>query len=185
MSGLCCMGKVIHYSLLAFILIAFLGCGSDRQVDEITDPEDGLARGWQEYASGNYESAILSFESVLNMDSQPETMADAHNGLGWAYACISDDAGINKVNVGVALEKFQIALDEDAANSDAWVGMASMLVVRRNSDDDLSKAIACIDKSLDGNADYLYRHDYDSEADLYALKAQCYYFLGNIDGAKT
>ena len=185
MYGLYRMEKVVYCSLLTFILLAFLGCGSDRQADGITDSEGVLAKGWQEYASGNYASAILSFESVLNGDAQPDAVADAYNGLGWAYACISGDAGVNKVNVGVALEKFQFALDKDTANSDAWVGMASMLIIRQNSNDDLNKAIACVDKSLAGNTNYLYRHDYNSEADLYALKAQCYYFLGNIDSAKT
>jgi tetratricopeptide (TPR) repeat protein len=59
-----------------------------------------------------------------------------------------------------------------------------LLLVRKNSNNDLNDAIKAIDKALQGDASYLYRHDYDSKADLYALKAQCYYYLNDIENAK-
>ena len=43
---------------------------------------------------------------------------------------------------------------------------------------DFSSAIRAIDNALQGDAEYLFRHDYRSKADLYALKAACYYYLG-------
>jgi hypothetical protein len=42
-----------------------------------------------------------------------------------------------------------------------------------------------IDSAQQGKSEYLYRHDYDSEADLHALKAQCYYYLGELDKTQS
>ena len=46
------------------------------------------------------------------------------------------------------------------------------------------KVLKAIDNALQGDAKYLYRYDYNSEADLRALKAQCYYYLGEWDKAR-
>jgi tetratricopeptide (TPR) repeat protein len=177
--------KIQYLAIIVYALIlAFCGCGSDRQDNEVVNPESELLKGWQEYRSGNYEAAILAFEKVLDGNASSEALGDAYNGLGWSYACISGDAGINKMNLTTALSKFQKALDSNEANSDAWVGSAGLLLVRKNSNNDLNDAIKAIDKALQGDASYLYRHDYDSKADLYALKAQCYYYLNDIENAK-
>jgi tetratricopeptide (TPR) repeat protein len=178
---------VTHYSLLVTILcLAFLlfACGGDEE-EQVLTPEESLKIGWEEYVLGNYEAAIQAFERVLTASSSPTTArkADAYNGLGWAYMSFSRDAVVNQKNMSMSLSKFQQAIALDSANGDAWIGKACLLLIRRSSQTDLRDALDSTNNGLQADAAYLYRHDYDSKADLYALKAQCYYYLGELDKA--
>ena len=173
-------GNVLRFALIIFIMscILYFGCGSDPEEDQGATPEESLQSGWTDYDSREYGMAILAFEKVFTEDVPTAIAADAYNGLGWVYLSFSRSAGVNQKNIATALSKFQEAIAHDATNADAWVGQAGLLLARRGSQDDLRKALEAIDKALQGNSEYLYRHDYDSEADLHALKAQCYYYLG-------
>ncbi len=174
-------------SLVTILCLAFLlfACGTDEE-EQILTPEESLKIGWEEYVLGNYEAAIQAFERVLTASSSSitATEADAYNGLGWAYMSFSRDAVVNQKNISISLSKFQEAIALDSTNADAWVGKAGLLLIRRGSQTDLRDALDAIEKALQANAAYLYRHDYDSKGDLYALKAQCYYFLGELDNAR-
>jgi tetratricopeptide (TPR) repeat protein len=160
--------------------------------ERASTPEEDVRSGWEKYRSGDYGAAILAFERALAVaaDAQPETTgdssitADAYNGLGWVYLGFSKGLSVNQKNIATSLSKVQEAIARDSTNADAWVGRAGLLLVRRRSQDDLRDALEAIDNALQGDAQYLYRHDYDSEADLYALKAQCYYYLGELDKAQ-
>ena len=157
----------------AFAVLTILnGCSSD------SDPNTPSAvnyteRGWRHYASGNYAQALLSFERAVNFD---ENLADAHNGIGWSHLSLS-------LNPPLAQEAFQDAVQLDASNADAWVGLANILYLRNKEATDFSAALRAIDNALQGDAQYLFRHDYDSKADLYALKASCYFYLGEHQSA--
>jgi tetratricopeptide (TPR) repeat protein len=166
---------------LAFLLFA---CGDNEEEQTLT-AEENLRIGWEDYSLGNYEAAIQAFERVLAASSSPTTarVADAYNGLGWAYMSFSRDAVVNQKNMSISLSKFQEAIALDSTNADAWVGKAGLLLVRRSSLTDLRDALDAIENALQADVAYLYRHDYDSKADLYALKAQCYYYLGEMSKA--
>ena len=168
---------IICAALLAFYCLIVSGCSSD------SDPNTPSAvnyteRGWRFYESGDYPQALLSFERAINFD---EALADAHNGVGWSHLSLS-------LNPPLAQEAFQNAVQLDASNADAWVGLANVLYLRNNEagnqparikdTTDFRSAIRAIDNALQGDAQYLFRHDYRSKADLYALKASCYYYLG-------
>jgi tetratricopeptide (TPR) repeat protein len=178
---------VTRYYLVSCVLcLAFLlfACGTDEEEQTLT-PEENAKLGWEEYSLGNYEAAIQAFERVLATSSSSTIAgkADAYNGLGWAYMSFSRDAVVNKKNISVSLSKFQEAIALDSTNADAWVGRAGLLLIRRDSQTDLRDALDAIENALQADAAYLYRHDYDSKADLYALKAQCYYYLGELGKA--
>ena len=179
--------KMLLSCVFLMSCVLYLGCGSDPEEERIS-PEKDILSGWEEYRSGNYGAAILAFEKALNREgeapAEPSHLADAYNGLGWVYLGFSRSAGVNQKNIAISLGKFQEAIARDSANADAWVGQAGSLLVRRNSQDDLRDALKAIDNALQGDAAYLYRHDYNSEADLYALKAQCYYQLGELDKSR-
>ena len=177
--------NILYYLTIVLCLALFAGCGADTQDEKTANPESGLIKGWQEYDSGNYESAILAFERVLNVDTSKEMAGDAYNGLGWAYLSVSKNAGLNQMNLNTSINKFREAINRDKTNSDAWVGRACALFVRRYTTDDFRNTIEAINNAQQENIKYLYRHDYDSEADLHALKAQCYYYLGDFDGAQS
>ena len=149
------------------VLTILNGCSSD------SDPNtpsavNYTAQGWRFYESGDYPQALLSFERAINFD---EGLADAHNGVGWSHLSLS-------LNPPLAQEAFQNAVQLDASNADAWVGLANLLYLRNKDTTDFRSAIRAIDNALQGDAQYLFRHDYRSKADLYALKASCYYYLG-------
>lgn len=173
-------------SLVTILCLAFLlfACGDNEEEQTLT-AEENLRIGWEDYSLGNYEAAIQAFERVLaaSLSPAPARVADAYNGLGWAYMSFSRDAVVNQKNMSISLSKFQEAIALDSTNADAWVGKAGLLLVRRSSLTDLRDALDAIENALQVDAAYLYRHDYDSKADLYALKAQCYYYLGEMDKA--
>lgn len=169
--------RTTPYIVYAAILVAcFLmqsGCSDD------SDPNTSSAlnymeRGWSAYASGKYAQALLSFERAINFD---EELADAHNGVGWSHLSLS-------LNIPLAQEAFQNAVQLDASNSDAWVGLANLLYLRHKDATDFRSAIRAIDNALQGDTQYLFRHDYYSNAELYALKASCYYYLGENQSAQ-
>ena len=149
------------------------GCSSD------SDPNTSSAlnhmeQGWRSYESGDYPQALLSFERATNFD---ENLADAHNGVGWSHLSLS-------LNPPLAQGAFQNAVQLDPSNADAWVGFANLLFLRNKDTNDFRSAIRAIDNALQGDAQYLFRHDYRSEAELYVLKAACYYYLGEDVSAK-
>ncbi len=186
-------GKVGSYNafylaICIFVIfsVLYFGCGSDPEEEQVAMPEESLQNGWAEYRSGNYGTAILAFEKALADGDGVSTsaVADAYNGLGWVYLGFSQNTGVNQKNITTALSKFQEAIANNSDNADAWVGQAGLLLARRGSQDDFRDALKAIDNALQGDAKYLYRHDYDSEADLRALKIQCYYYLGEWNTAR-
>ena len=169
---------VPYLMLLIATILAVLtilnGCSSD------SDPNTPSAvnyteQGWRHYESGNYAQALLSFERAVNFD---ENLADAHNGIGWSHLSLS-------LNPPLAQEAFQDAVQLDASNADAWVGLANILYLRNKGTTDFRSAIRAVDNALEGDAHYLFRHDYRSKADLYALKASCYFYLGEHQSAEV
>lgn len=162
--------KVVILSV--FSLLSLIGCSDD--VD--TDTSSALHhtdQGWISYNSGNYTQALLNFERALNSD--PE-YADAHNGVGWGQLSLS-------LSLTLVQESFQNAVRYDSANADAWIGLANVLYLRNKDNSDFTSAIRAIDNALDADETFLYRHDYKSIADIHALKAACYFYLGEIQRA--
>ena len=166
----------LHVGYVALIACFFLmqsGCSSDSETDT-PSAVNYTELGWRSYASGEYAQALLSFERALSFD---ETLADAHNGIGWSHLSLS-------LNPTLAQQAFQNAVQLDASNADAWVGLANVLYLRNKDASDFRAAIRATDNALQGNAEYLFRHDYRSKADLYALRASCYYYLNEVQSAK-
>ena len=158
---------IIYATLIATCLLMLNGCSSDSETDT-SGAVNYAEQGWRFYSSGDYAQALLSFERAVNFD---ETHADAYNGIGWSHLSLS-------LNAPLAQEAFQNAIQHDNSNADAWVGLATVLYLRNKETNDFRAAIRAIDNALQGDAQYLFRHDYQSKADLYALKAACYYYLG-------
>ena len=126
--------------------------------------------------------ALLTFERVIDLDA---TLADAHNGLGWSYLSTSHDPAKTPEILMKAQKAFEGAIRSDASNADAWIGLANTLFLRRESAADFQTALRAIDNALQADHRTLFRHDYQSAADLYALRAACYYYLGETDLARS
>ena len=156
-----------------FTLLTQIGC-SDSSETVTASALNHTEQGWHAYNSGDYTQALLNFERALNTD--PE-FADAHNGVGWSHLSLS-------LTLSLAQEAFQNAIRFDASNADAWVGLANVLYLRYKDTSDFNAAVRAIDNALQGDEKYLYRHDYYSNVELYALKAACYLYLGETQLAR-
>ena len=167
------MTYIVYITLFTSCLLMQSGCSSDSDPNT-SSAVNHMERGWRSYESGDYPQALLSFERAVNFD---ENLADAHNGVGWSHLSLS-------LNPPLAQGAFQNAVQLDPSNADAWVGFANLLFLRNKETNDFRSAIRAIDNALQGDAQYLFRHDYRSEAELYVLKAACYYYLGEDASAK-
>ena len=159
--------KINVVLIVAFSIFIQIGCSTDPE----TSTSSALShtqQGWDAYNSGEFSLALLSFERALNID--PE-FADAHNGVGWTQMSLI-------LNLSLAQEAFQNAIRFDTSNADAWVGLANVLYLRYKDSSDFDAAIRAIDNALQADSTYLFRHDYYSDAELYSLKAACYFYLG-------
>ena len=160
--------------IFGFTLLTQIGCSSDLETN-VSSAKNHTEQGWDSYESGDYTQALISFERALNTD--PE-FADAHNGVGWSQLSLSP-------SIPLVQEAFQNAVRYDASNADAWVGLANVLYLRYKDSSDFNAAIRAIDNALQADGQhYLYRHDYHSNAELYALKAACYFYLGETQLAR-
>ena len=164
---------IVYAGLFVACLLIQNGCSSDPD-PHASSAVDYMEKGWRSYESGDYAQALLSFERAINFD---ENLADAHNGVGWSHLSLS-------LNPPLAQEAFQNAVQLDSSNADAWVGLANLLFLRHKDANDFRSAIRAIDNALQGDAQYLFRHDYRSNAELYAFKAACYYYLGEETSAE-
>ncbi len=161
--------------------VALLGCSNDSEFDtEAAQKNQG--DGWAAYNQGNFSAALLSFERAINLDPN---LADAHNGLGWSHLSASQVSSINPQIIAKAQGAFEEAIRLDASNADAWIGLANTLFLRREKASDFQTALRAIDNALKADHRTLFRHDYQSAADLHALRAACYYYLGETDLASA
>ncbi len=160
--------------LISILLILMqIGCSDDIDIDS-TSAIRHTEQGWISYNSGNYSQALLNFERALNSDSEH---ADAYNGVGWCQLSLS-------LTLTLALESFQNAVRYDSSNADAWIGLANVLYLRNKDNSDFTSAIRAIDNALAADDAFLYRHDYQSIANIYTLKAACFFYLGETELAK-
>jgi tetratricopeptide (TPR) repeat protein len=165
--------------ILIVILVCISSCFDDPQSDRF-GAEENLKTGWLEYNNGNYSAALLSFERAISLD---DSLADAHNGLGYGLLSSSSSSTFNPQLTLKALSAFQEAIRRDETNADAWVGLANALFLRRTDASDFKTAVQAIDKALELDSAFLYRHDYTSKADIHALKAACLYYAGDVKSA--
>ena len=165
--------------LLPFLMI--LGC-SDGPDPDIEAAHAQQTNGWLAYSKQNFSVALLSFERAVTLSPG---LSDAHNGLGWSHLSMSRVSVVNPQIVAKAKEAFEDAIRIDPSNADAWVGLANTLFLRREGSSDFQAALLALENAFDANHQFFFRHDYRSAADLHALKAACYFFLGKNDLVKA
>lgn len=173
------MNRFIAVSL-CFSLVVLLGCSNDQEIDTEA-ARNNQAAGWTAYNDGDFSAALLSFERAVNLD---ETLADAYNGLGWSHLSASRTSSVNPQIVAKAQDSFEEAIRLDVSNADAWIGLANTLFLRRENPTDFQTALLAIDNALKADHSTLFRHDYQSIADLHALRGACYFYLGEKELAK-
>lgn len=174
------MNRIIAINL-GMSLIVLFGCSNDQEYDTEAARRNH-AVGWTAYNDGDFSAALLSFERAVNLDA---TLADAHNGLGWSHLSASRTSSVNPQIIAKAQDAFEEAIRLDVSNADAWIGLANTLFIRRENPTDFQTALLAIDNALKADHTTLFRHDYQSIADLHALKGACYFYLGERELAKN
>ncbi len=164
-------------SVILILCLISLGCSDDPEVDTAI-VEKRQMDGWTAYDKGDFSDALLHFERVIELDV---TFADAHNGLGWTHLSTSRVPAATPEILVKAQRAFEAAIRSDTSSADAWIGLSNTLFLRRESASDFQIALRAIDNALQGDQLTLFRHDYQSIADLYVLRAACYYYLGQRD----
>ena len=167
-------------SLILILCMMIFGCSDDPEIDTAI-VEKRQRDGWAAYDKGDFSAALLHFERVIELDI---TRADAHNGMGWAHLSIAHAPVATPDVLARAQRAFEAAVRSDASTADAWIGLANTLFLRRESASDFQIALRAIDNALQGDHRTLYRHDYQSVADLHVLRAACYYYLGQTSLAR-
>ena len=167
--------------ILCSSFVVLLGCSNEQEFDTEAARKN-QATGWAAYKDGDFSAALLGFERAVNLDA---SLADAHNGLGWSHLSASRTSSVNLHIVAKAQDAFEEAIRLDVSNADAWIGLANTLFLRRENASGFQTALLAIDNALKANLTFLFRHDYQTIADLHALKAACYYYLGESELART
>lgn len=158
-----------------FVCLTFLlSCVADRDFDSNLSSKN-QEDGWVKYNQNDFSQALVAFERAVSLNPN---LSDAHNGLGWAHLSMSQVPNTNTQIIATAQRSFQDAILADTQNSDAWIGLANVLFLRRQKPADFEAAIQAIENALAADRAYFFRHDYDSIADIHILKAFCYYHLG-------
>ena len=168
-------------SVILILCLMSFGCSDDPEIDAAV-VEKRQRDGWTAYDKGDFSAALLHFERVIELDA---TFADAHNGLGWTHLSTSHAPTTTPEILAKAQRAFEAAIRSDTSSADAWIGLANTLFLRRESASDFQIALRAIDNALQGDHRTLYRHDYRSIADLYAIRAACYYYLGQTNLARS
>lgn len=168
-------------SVILIVCLMFFGCSDDPEID-IAAVEKRQSEGWTAYNKGDFSAALLHFERVIELDA---SLADAQNGLGWTHLSTAHAPGTTPEILDKAQRAFEAAIRSDTSSADAWIGLANTLFLRRESASDFQIALRAIDNALQGDQRTLYRHDYQSAADLYALGAACHYYLGQTNLARS
>ncbi|GIX06532.1 MAG: hypothetical protein KatS3mg115_0935 [Candidatus Poribacteria bacterium] len=122
----------------------------------------------------------MEFERATRLDPD---LADGWNGLGWSRLKLVQGAPEERV-IAAAEEAFREALRRDPELADGWLGLAQVRFLRRESPADLLTALEAIRAARQADPSSLFRHDYRSWADVYALEGWCYYYLGDPDAAR-
>ncbi len=179
----CVFRPQVNYWITVILILCLMsfGCSDDPEVDT-TVVEKRQRDGWTAYDKGDFSAARVHFERVIELDT---TLADAHNGLGWTHLSTSHAPETTPEILAKAQRAFEAAVRSDTSSADAWIGLANTLFLRRESASDFQIALRAIDNALQGDHRTLFRHDYQSIADLYALRAACYYYLGQTDLARS
>lgn len=155
---------------LLFFIISFMGCGGEEQEKIVLTADMIVDQGWIEYKAGNYESAIIKFQSALA--KSPET-SEAYNGIGWSNAKLG--------KISDSTDNFNKAVSKDPQNADAYAGLAGVYFISGSYE----LAIASAKQALTLRFDYQSPHDKVKAGNLRLLLAQSYYNMGDYASAKA
>ncbi|MBI1803670.1 MAG: hypothetical protein HY033_12375 [Ignavibacteriae bacterium] len=148
--------------------LVFFSCKND---EAPPNPQDLIAKGWQDYTTGNYQGAIDKFNQALSMDGN---LVDAYNGAGWASAKLNQLAN--------AVSKFTTGLGKDTANLEIKAGLSIVYNAQRN----YAQSISYASQVVASRPSWSFSRDLTvSASDLHLLLAENYFAIADYAASLT
>lgn len=170
--------KIIIATLLINISFFLCGCGGGEIGKTYTTEQDKtvatLVSGWEKMKQSSPSSAKATFEAALSETTDPEQIAEANLGIGWA---VTKDEGIRN-----AKEYFENSLNY---YDDAKIGMAGYYLSTADPDN-YAKGITILENLNLDNIKTIYSPKYETgvtNTDVHALLGILYYFSGQMTKA--
>jgi tetratricopeptide (TPR) repeat protein len=172
-----------RWAILGACTLLLVGaCGDEEEyrAPPVGDAQSSLDKAWQFYSEGRFNAALSNFRYAAGLDRQ---LADTYNGMGWATLNLADVVPKGQP-LEDALTAFDRAVAKDPRLADAWVGRGLTLFVRRKEPEDFSEAAEAFAAARAADPSSLYRHDYDSVADILTVEAWSLYYAGDPNAAR-
>lgn len=189
------IAKTVPVLAIALALaLSACGGGTGLGAGEIGKREDRLRDrlpiDWNQYNTGDYESAIDFFAKTLEQADVVEGVggvktlvkAEAQNGIGWSYLRLQD--------LDAAAQAFAVASRLDRNNADIWVGWAGVALALRDYADVLQFSNQALDLDPDYNSSVridadgrILSHDELDERHVRLMLAEAYFQLGRYSAA--
>ena len=205
------------YKLLPLIILCGIfiltGCGGDEVTApaEPTDAPGWIARGWAQFKNSDYEDAVDSFQSAINLgegdwadaysdwlyaiqigDPELQAEAEARMDLQMGYIkegatgigwCITKDLYITTwLNPSIGTLAYEGALDIDYGYADAIGGYALLLQAIEEWQQSNTRAAALL-----GGDDSLWVFPHDrtiDHLDIRLVRAENYYMLADFEASQ-
>ncbi len=150
-----------------FLLVLFFACSKGPTGGEVSKtPQDRVNEGWTAFESGDYSTAVVSFEEALEEDN---TLWEAHHGLGWTLARLG--------NSGQAVNHFLNAISQNPASLSAKAGLALIYNAQMQYNNSNQRS----GEVLQMNAQWIFEHDNRVDwKDLVILRAENFFALGQF-----
>jgi len=156
-----------HYliGLLIITVLFTLNCSSGGgSTTPSYDVDAGLAKGWSEFSTGNYNDALNSFSEVLNHSVEN---TEALLGRGWSYGFL--------MNFNSAITDLNVITDQ-MDDPDAFMALAGIYRDYPN----YQMAISYASEVIDHDSNYVFsKHTSIDFKDAHLIMAQCYFRRGN------
>jgi len=156
-----------HYiiELLIFTVLFTLNCSSGGgSTTPSYNVDAGLAKGWSEFSTSNYNDAVNSFSEVLD---HSEDNIEALLGRGWSYGYL--------MNFNSAITDLNVITDQ-MDDPDAFMALAGIY----RDYPHYQMAISYASEGIDYDSNYIFSKQTSINfKDAHLIKAQCYFRRGN------
>lgn len=172
------------------VLLAIAGCGADpggefvngdfaQTTIPISGPTQKIQQGYTLFKAGNFLGSEGVFRQVIADNPTPSDQAEALAGLGFSL--------VRQRGSSAGIPSFEQALELDARNSNARVGLGGALI-SRGSRADIERAVEVLQGIAPGNPEFTYVDAFGigiRDPEVHALLAYALFVQGDRTNANN